>query len=229
MTRALLVAALLAIVAAPRADAAILAPEDAAELANALAEATYEQKVCYGWSFQVSDNDTGREDGPEVGSNFGPGEPVDAARSECEKGVVVLSGAISYTSQSSEFEDSAQWEIQSSLPDPPTIGQLERLGYARKDLLGDDNDLAIINPAGALPELVAERGVAAPVPFETSAREPGVGGAPSPSPGSDFLREKGSALLISAALVVGGLVWLVLLWRDARRRPTRTRSRPTRS
>jgi hypothetical protein len=222
---ALLVAAALAtLAAASPAHAAILAEEDAAELANALAEATFEQKVCYGWAFQVSDNWTGEEDGPEVGSNFGPGIPVDPSRPECEKGVVVLAGTIAYTSEMSESEDSAAWEIQSTLPDPPRIEQLEDLGYSTDGLLGDDNDLAIINPTGALPSLVAERGVAEPIPFETAAREPGVGGEPTNSPSSDFLRQNGSLLAICALLFVGGLLWLVRLVGQGRR--TTPRSRP---
>ncbi len=225
MRLALLVAAALAtLAAASPAHAAILAEEDAAELANALAEATFEQKVCYGWAFQVSDNWTGEEDGPEVGSNFGPGIPVDPSRPECEKGVVVLAGTIAYTSEMSESEDSAAWEIQSTLPDPPRIEQLEDLGYSTDGLLGDDNDLAIINPTGALPSLVAERGVAAPIPFETSAREPGVSGEPTNRPGSDFLRQNGSLLAICALLFVGGLLWLVRLVGQGRR--TTPRSRP---
>ena len=224
MRRILLaIAAVTALAAAPGAQAAILADEDAAELANALAEATFAQKVCYGWSFQVSDNWTGEEDGPEVGSNFGPRTPVDPSRPECAEGVVVLAGFITYTSEYSESEDSASWEIQSTLPDPPRIGQLEDLGYSTDDLLGEDNDLAIINPTGALPSLVAERGVAEPIPFETSAREPGVGGEPTNSPGSDFLRQNGSLLALSALLLVGGLLWLVLQLRQGRRAPTRPR------
>jgi hypothetical protein len=223
--RALLLAAALAtLAAAAPAHAAILADEDAAELANALAEANAEQQVCYGWQFDVSDSDTGAEGGPEVGSNFGPAVPVDPTRPECEKGTVVLVGSISYTSDASDFEDSARWEIQSTLPDPPRIAQLEGLGYSRDDLLGDDNDLAIINPTGALPALVAERGVAPPVPFETAAREPGVTGEPTNSPGSDFLRENGSLLAICALLLLGGLFWLVRLLGQGRRHdPTRPR------
>ena len=194
--------------AAPASAAPILEEEDAAELANALAEATARQNVCYGWSFEVDDQ-TGVFSGSEVGSNLGPGRPVDPARPECAR-YVVLSGGILYTSELSESEDQASWQIQSNLPDAPTIRQLEALGYTSGALLGDRDDLTILNATGALPELVAEQGAVEPVPFETSRREPGVGGEPTGDQGSDFLRQNGSVLAVCVLLLLGGLAWL---WR----------------
>lgn len=218
MRRLVVVCAVLAAVltAAP-AQAAVLDQADATELANSLAEATAEQEVCYGWSFEVSDFGSGAENGPEVGSNLGPGRAVEPGAPECRRGTVVLTGAITYTSELSESEDSAFWAIESSLPDPPRVAQLEALGYAQDDLLGDKNDLAIINATGALPELVAEKGVAKVVPFETARRDPGVGGEPTGDQGSDFLRQNGSLLALCALLFLGGLLWLIRLTRQARR------------
>jgi hypothetical protein len=208
--------------AAP-APAAILAPDDAAELANALAEATAEQQVCYGWSFQVADFGSGAEDGPEVGSNLGPGRAVDP--SQCRR-FVVLSGGITYTSDASEQEDSAVWSIESNLERPPRIRQLEALGYSANDLLGDDNDLTIINATGALPALVAEQRDVGAVPFETARREPGVSGEPTGEQGSDFLRQNGEALILFALMLAGGLFWLYRLQRQARRARRRKTSSP---
>lgn len=222
---AVVLAAIAALAAVPAAPAAILAPQDAAELANALAEASAEQEVCYGWAFEVSDA-AGSEDGPEVGSNLGPGVPVDPSLPECAR-YAVLTGAISYTSELSESEDRAVWSVESNLPDPPSVDRLEKLGYSSNDLLGDQNDLAIINATGALPALVAEGGAADPVPFEQTRREPGVGGQPTGSPGSDFLRQNGSLLAISALLILGGLVWLVRLHGRDRRSPSRPRPAET--
>lgn len=215
--RALVLAAALLAVLAPGAPAAVLAEEDAAELANALAEATAEQKVCYGWSFEVSDQGSGTEDGPEVGSNLGPGVPVDPARPECGR-FAVLTGNVTYASELSESEDAAFWTIESNLPDPPTTAQLADLGYGEGDLLGDQNDLAIINATGALPALVAETGIAGAVPFETERRAAGVSGRPTGDQGSDFLRQNGTLLALCALLVVVGLG---LLWRARRLAPTR--------
>ena len=220
--RALVLAAALLAVLAPAAPAAVLAEEDATELANALAEATEEQKVCYGWSFDVSDLGTGEENGPEIGSNLGPGVPVDPSRPECGR-YAVLTGTVSYTSELSESEDSAFWTIESNLPSPPTTAQLADLGYSEGDLLGDQNDLTIINATGALPALVAETGVAGAVPFETERRAAGVSGEPTGDQGSDFLRENGTLLALCALLV---LVGLGLLWRARRLAPTRP-PRPT--
>jgi hypothetical protein len=227
----ILVVALLALLAlAPAAGAAVLAEEDSTELANALAEATAAQGVCYGWRIEVSDF-AGTEGGLEAGSNFGPGTPLDRSRTECREGLFVeLVGDIVYTSETSESEDSAAWDIESNLEDAPDIDEVEALGYDTGDLLGDDNDLAIINAAGALPQLVAEHGQAEPVPFEPAAREPGTSGAPSGDTGNDLLRENGTLILLCLALTLGGLSWLWLLRRDARRpgaRHERERNRST--
>jgi len=220
VTRAAAVLAVLGALAfAAPARAAVLEPADAAELATTLAEATQRQQVCYGWKVIVSDP-TGVEDGDETGSNFGPGQPVDPAR--CPK-YVILTAGVSYVSEYSDSEDSAVWSIESNLDNPPTTQDLAALGYTESGLLGEDNDLAILNAAGALPALVADRGAAPPVPFETERRAAGVGGEPTNTPGSDFLRENGTLLALCALLVVGGLAWLVSIGRAGRRR----RRRPT--
>ena len=215
--RAALVAAL-CVFAAPASAAAlpVLEEADATELANQLAEATQEQGICYGWAIGVSDP-TGVEEGFEIGSNQGPGRELDRSRPECRQWVV-LSGGISYASEYSDAEDSATWTIEANLPDPPTVQQLADLGYTESDLLGEDNDLAILNATGALPELVAERGAAKPVPFETERRSAGVGGEPTGEQGSDFLRENGTLLALCALLFVSGLAWLLKIRHDDRQR-----------
>lgn len=213
--RAALAVALCAL-AAPATAAAVpvLTEADAAELANQLAEATEVQGVCYGWQVRVSDP-TGAEDGDEIGSNFGPAVPVDPSR--CPN-YVILTAGVSYASEFSEAEDAASWTIESNLAKPPTTQDLAALGYTESDLLGDDNDLAILNATGALPQLVAENGEAKPVPFTTEKRPAGVGGRPTGDQGSDFLRENGALLALCALLLIAGLIWLVRLSRRDRRR-----------
>lgn len=220
-------ALLAALALAPAAHARVLTEEDANELANALAEATAAQGICYGWRVQVSDP-TGAEDGLDAGSNFGPGKPLDLARPEC-RGYAELVAGVVYTRESSDAEDSASWDVESDLGDPPTIDEIEDLGYDTGDLLGDDNDVAIINAVGALPQLAADHGNAAPVPFEPAARDPGTGGEPTGDPGSDLVRERGTLLGLCLLMTLGGLVWLWVLRRDAaRRRRRRQQQRPPR-
>ncbi len=214
-TAALAALAVLALAAPARA--AILDPADAAELANTLADATERQDVCYGWAFVVYDP-TGVEDGDEMGSNLGPGRAVEPSRPECAK-YAVLTGNITYTDAYSDAEDSAVWSVDTNIANGPAVADLAALGYRPDDLLGDKNDLAIINATGALPGLVAERGGAKPVPFETERRAAGVGGEPTGEQGSDFLRENGTVLAFFALMLLAGLLWLFsILRRDRRER-----------
>lgn len=206
---ATLALALLLLAPSSPVSAAILAPDDAAELANTLAEATEEQGVCYGWNISVNDYSGSGEDGPDVGSNLGPGRAVGAAEGGCEKWVV-LTGSVTYTSDSSDSDDSAYWSIDSNLSDPPRSSELKDLGYDDGDLTGDKNDVTLINAVGALPALVADHGEAEPLPFEATTAPASEQGAPTGAPGSDFLREYGVMLALCGLILVGGLVWLVL-------------------
>lgn len=209
----------LALAVAPAgAGAAVLDEEDAAELANALAEATYHQGVCYGWRIDVSDA-AGVEDGLEAGSNLGPGEPLDRSHPDCRDGrFAELVGVVTYTSETSEAEDRAAWTVESNLDSPLTIEEIEDLGYDTGDLLGEENDVAIINAAGALPQLAADHGDAEPVPFATERREPGTGGDPTGEPGSDLIREHKTLLGLFLLMTAGGVAWLWWLRREASRR-----------
>ena len=223
MIRTLLAALALAALLPAAASAAVLEQADATELAQSLAEATEAQDVCYGWRVAVRDP-SGAEDGLDVGSSLGPGRDVEPARPECRRYAVLVADVI-YTSEFEEAEDSASWSIDANLGKPPTVRELDALGYSADDLLGDDNDLAIINATGALPQLVADHGEAPPVPFETSARPPGVSGEATGSPGSDFLRQNGPLVALCAILVLAGL-FLVLRDVSRRRRPPSSLSQP---
>ena len=205
LTTLTLAFALLLLLPSSPVRAAILAPEDATELANTLAEATAEQGVCYGWSFTVNDY-SGGDDGPDVGSNLGPGKAVGAADGGCEKWVV-LTGNVTYPSESSESEDSAYWAIDSNLASPPRSSELEDLGYTSGDLTGDKNDSVLVNAVGALPALVADHGEAEALPFEVSTAPAAQQGTPTGAPGNDFLREHGVMLALFGLLLVGGLIW----------------------
>jgi len=222
-----LVATLLAVIAllcfpATSAAVPIVEQADADELAQALAEATDEQDVCYGWEVQVQD-ESGGPGGLEAGSSQGPGRPLD--RAGCRRYAVLQAGVV-YTSETSESEDSvSSFGIDSNLPRPPTTGQLAELGYDESSLLSEDDDQAVIDMTGVLPLLVAEAGLAPYVPFEAPTEPIPPADRPTDSPSSDWWRAYwwvaalgalGAGLLV---LVAGAGVMSVLRGRAAARGP----------
>jgi hypothetical protein len=185
------------------ASAGLLEPADQAELAQTLAEAEEEQDVCYGW------NITNDFDGaPDQGSSqTGPGQlPLNIG---CDRSVV-LTGNIHYACGSCEDSDSASLEIESNLPNPPTVDDLNRLGWSEGDLTGDKDDIALFNMINALPLLVAERGNAVFIPAATP--EAGLitaADTPTNHPGSDFFRNAwGGLVLFGFLLLVAPVYWL---------------------
>lgn len=206
MIRALGLALLLAVATAATAHAGILAPEDAAELAQSLAEAQEEQGVCYAWSIDNNFSDT-----PDRGSSTaGPDRPLAETSSEglrlpetCTKGIVQLEGNIDYACDSCEAEDSASVLITSNLPNRPTVDDLEALGLKAGELTGDNDDTTLVNMVNALPLLVADRGNAPYVAYEPAATVPATDHA-TDRPASDFLRDSGVWLLVFAAVLLAG-------------------------
>ena len=206
MIRALGLALLLALtVFAAPATAGVLSLGDATDLAQSLAEAEDDQDICYGW--RVTNNFDGL---PDVGSSSGPGRLlVKFGRSSastgvsCSKGYVELQGDIHYSCGSCESEDSASVSIDSNLDDPPTVGDLERLGLKAGDLTGDKDDTTLVNMVEALPLLAADRGNAAYVAYEPAKTVPTADHATG-KPGSDFLRESWIWLVLCGAAILGG-------------------------
>ncbi len=199
--RALLLAlAALVIFAAAPAHAGIIAPEDAAELAQSLAEAQEEQDVCYGWNVT---NNFGA--GPDVGSSIGgPGAAVLGTASGCPKGVVVLEGSIDYACESCESSDSASVSIRSAgMSNPPTVEDLEALGLKEGGLTQDNDDTTLVNIVGALPLLVADRGNAPYVEYEQATTVPATDRATN-KPGSDVLRDSWIWLVLCVLLILAG-------------------------
>jgi hypothetical protein len=208
MTRLLiLLAALATLMTAPAAaNAALLEPADAAELAQSMADATDEQGVCYGWEIRVDDQGGYGGGGLEAGSNQGPGRPLD--RTQCPR-YVVLQGTVRYVSESCDCEDAADISIDSNLSKPPTTDELDEVGPGAGDLLGDQDDIALINMVEALPLTVAEHGEAPYLQFESSSAPPAERGAPTNHPGvPDSLRERWPLLVLALLMIVGGLGWL---------------------
>ena len=204
MSRALLLALAVALLAAVPAQAGILAPADAAELAQSLADAQEEQGVCYGWNVRNNFSDT-----PDSGSSTrGPDAPLlaglDSTSSSCKKGFVELQGDIAYACGSCESEDSAGVSIVAGgLANPPTAGDLKAMGLNAGDLTGDQDDTTLINMVNALPLLVADRGNAPYLPYEPATDVPAADHATG-TPGSDLVRDQWGLLLVFGVLLLGG-------------------------
>lgn len=210
MRRLVLAAALLAplLVAAPAAAVnPVLDPEDDAEVAGALAEATEVQNVCYGYVLAVDDLDTGEWRGTYAASSGGEG--VRAADADgCDDGVVELVARITYTSDYSEAEDDASWDLVSDVPGL-TISDVEDQGLSAGDLLDDGSSATTLtNAVLSLPRLAAERGGLQPVVLTPNDEPLPEGATPTGTPGSDWLRENLVLLALSVGAVLAGLVAL---------------------
>ncbi len=189
----------MAVALAAPAQAGIVSAEDAAELAQTLAEAQEEQDVCYGWN--VTNNFS---DSNDVGSSrSGPGVALVPAQSACPKGAVILQGDIDYACSSCDSSDSASVSIASSLRDPPTVSDLEALGLKAGALTGDDDDTTLINMVEALPLIVADRGNAPYVEYEQTKTVPAADHATG-KPGSDVLRDTWIQLVLFGGLILAG-------------------------
>ena len=207
--------ATLVVPATPASAAPILDPGDATELANTLAEATEEQGVCYGWLVDVQDDD-GSLSGVDQGSSLGPG--TDPRLPACSPSVIFVAD-IHYTSSLSESPDSATYHVESTLPGFDDRS-LDPLGVSGTALLGDRDDLTVLNATALLPVLVAEQGLAPAVAVEETVGTIPATDVPTGKPSSDVLRTHGWAFAIAAVLILAGVVWFALaLWlRHAQRR-----------
>ena len=228
--RTALAAALLAplLLASPASAAnPVLDPADDAEVAAALAEATEVQDVCYGYVLAVDDSDTGEWGGTYATSSAGEGVRATEADG-CDDGVVELVARIAYTSDFSEAEDSASWDLVSDVPGL-TIADVEDQGLSSGDLLDDDASAATLqNAVLSLPRLAAERAGLQPVVLQPNASPLPSGAQPTGTPGSDWLRENLVLLALSVGAVLAGLVALVAAFPRGRRgRPVPTGGRPT--
>ena len=230
MRRTVLAAALLGplLVATPASAAnPVLDPEDDAEVAEALAEATEVQDVCYGYVLAVDDGDTGEWGGTYAASSSGEGVRATEADG-CSAGVVELVARISYTSDFSEAEDSASWDLVSDVPGL-TIADVEDQGLSSGDLLDDGASAATLqNAVLSLPRLAAEQAGLQPVVLTPNASPLPEGARPTGTPGSDWLREHLALLALSVAAVLAGLVALVAAFPRGRGRPVPAQgTRPT--
>ena len=214
--------------AAPAGALPVLDPADATELAQALAEATEDQDVCYGWKVTVYDYGGGA-DGTDLGSSLGVGQP--AIQAECPR-YVVFQASITYTSSSSEAEDSASFDVVSNIPGAPTAADLRANGISGGGLLGANDDQVVANAALLLPALLAEKGLAEPISLEANTQPLPADDRATGTPGSDWLRKYGAALAVAALTLAGGLgwaAWILVKEHPFRSAPVETMSRRNRS
>lgn len=187
---------------------ALLEEGDAIELANKLAEATEDQDICYGWSVTVHDQDRGTffDQGSSLGPTVSPLEPG------CAPAVVFVADLV-YTSELSESSDSASLRVDTNLAGFSVTGDdFAPFGVTGRSLLGDNDDVALINAVSALPLLVAEAGLAPAVqPEQTTGTIPS---ADRPTGGgvSDRFRKYGSLYFLAVTMIVGGIGWFVVAW-----------------
>jgi len=191
----------------------ILAQPDAEELAADLEEAAEVQGICYGWRVRVNDSDRILS-GEDVGSSRGVGLPAQDV--SCPRWMV-FEAILTYTSASSESEDSATFRVWSNVPGAPLEANLRRVGVDSAALLGENDDVAVINATLALPALAAELRLAPPLPLDRNTEGIPEVDRPTGTPGSDWLRTYGVYLALSGVLVVGGLVWAGWAWVAGRR------------
>lgn len=196
----------LTLLSSPAFAEPILAADDAAELAESLAEATEEQGICYGWQANVWDGQTGQRL-VDVGSGAGPGVPVD--RQTCLRWMVFLA-EIRYEPETSESEDRAVMRVESNLPDAPTAASLRDLDISDRDLVGNRDDVVLFNAVSGLPLLAAQNGLAPYVSAAPNTASIPSEDQPTGKPGSDITRTYWPLIALAGLALVFGLVGIVL-------------------
>lgn len=231
------------ITAADTPKGILLDPADRVELASSLAEATEESGVCFGYEVRLGGSgaslqsevlsnlgpDEAADGTTELGSlsetyrqaDEAPGDapgtttvPSGGVQGLCPKGSLVLRVSLTYTSNSSEANDSASFSVQSGTTGVTGSTAIRRLrdltGVDDGDLLGDQDDLALRNLAAALPLVLDDAQPAADTVTTASAQAPN-GDRLTGSPGSDWIRAHGlgigvafGLLLLGALLILGG-------------------------
>lgn len=144
--------------------------------------------------------------GMEYGSNLGPGQDPRQAPARCPKWVVLV-GDYNYSRSYQEYTF-GRLEIKTSFDDLDTIGFERRLGQSGEDDIDGEYGVARLRDAiGALPMLVAEEGLAPPVPARTSP-------VPEPPAGDEISKSTFTKRTIwtgiGIALIAGGVVWVTV-------------------
>lgn len=202
------------------AENPVLDAEGDADVASALAEAQQVQGVCYGYVLDVSDADTGQYSGTYASSSAGAGQAASTA-TDCPRGSVEVQASITYTSSYSEAEDSAGWQVVSTVGGGITIEDVERVtGTSASDLLDDGrSETTLLNAVLSLPVLASERAGLPPVVLQENTEALPDDARATDTPGSDWLRQNGALLGLCVAAVLAGLVAFLASRRATPRTP----------
>lgn len=174
-----------------------LSEADGKDLVSRLAKAEAAQGVCYGWV--VND---GSGDPVTSGSSRGVGVSAET----CERYAMLVS-TITYTSASSESEDSASVSVRTSrgLPELHS-SDLSRVGVDTAALLAEPTTVTAYG-ALALPLLLSEKGEVAPLAPEVATAQ---ATTPIGRPGSDFAATHRTAIIALSIFGGAALIGLVV-------------------
>ena len=149
--------------AAPAGALPVLEAADANELAQALADATEDQDVCYGWEVTVYDYG-GSGDGIDEGSSLGVG-PHAPTPPSAPGGSSSRRRSPTPARRRSRRTRPASPSARTS-PAPRRRRDLRDNGDHEGALLGNNDDQAVANATLLLPALMAEKGLAEPISLE---------------------------------------------------------------
>jgi hypothetical protein len=144
----------------------------------------------------------------------------------------VFEASITYTSASSEAEDSASFDVVSNIPGAPTAADLRDNGISGGGLLGSADDQVVANATLLLPALMSEKGLAEPIALEANAQPLPASDRATGTPGSDWMRKYGAALAVAALTLAGGIgwaAWILVKEHPFRPAPVQSMSRRNRS
>ncbi len=128
---------------------------------------------------------------------------------------MIFEATVTYTSASSEAEDSASFSVSSNVAGAPSSTDLRDNGITEGALLGNNDDQAVANATLLLPALMAEKGLAEPISLEANTQALPASDKATGTPGSDWLRKYGAAVAVTALLFLGGLGWAAwILFRE---------------
>ncbi|MDP9798387.1 hypothetical protein J2S43_006899 [Catenuloplanes nepalensis] len=200
--------------------------DQATETARVLAAATAVQGMCYGWDLRADSS----SDGAPVsrGSSLGAQVPVDSDPTRCAEYIEVVA-RVTYTSASSEAEDSATMTVETNSPrvtGADLAARLRTMGFTTSAFI-DDPGFMVMHAALSLPLVTAEAGAATPVPATGSSAASDASLAALPPAGNDFLRDRWGFLVFAGAFVLAGLGAIGLgLWQRGRVKEPKAWSTP---